>query len=632
MAKNTPSCATTPEQRAAIGRLIRDLIDAGRQTKGHVEYWWLNCEQYHRNEFRESDSPGTGWVPVPIPYSQPRQDMLTAQVCGVIARQAPYMLAETANGDSVVEDAKQKVNQKFWKQSKFEIQIRKASNICTDTNLVWYRLAWDKTSRKPFTGLLMDVFHPKHCVLFPATVRGIEGARLVAHTFPLRQREIEDLQKVGPAKGGYFKDGPPVTGGDTASAQDTTGEIINSGAQPDVSGPDPKDARVDCWSGCLKYGEDGQPEKWYSVTIAYDNATLLQFEDYPYSRPWYFDARYVTETNDAYWPGVSVARHLSVLQDASNKLSSGLYNGAMASAFPNTYGPDLPEKDSRQMWGDVVQSDMPQQIFTPNSRFNGAPFDGQLNRLDLIGDKAARVSANTMGAVQDRSTTATENSIIASGVATGIEEYIANFCEPLPAMAEFTEELLSLHFKDWAQDAMALGVQQAVLEAPCTWDVSGASPGNTPGAKLAATEKLGQFAKQFGPQSGIKPHALAKVAVANSGLAGADDILMTDEEMAQQQAQSAQQQQAQADQQALLKNPATASTLLGQAEPQGPPQGGILGQLLQELSGIMQPPAVPAGPPQGPGPQPGSSPGQMSPDVQHLLLNVLARSQGQQGQ
>jgi len=603
MARKTPPCADTPEKRRAIGRLVVGLIDAGRQEMGNVREWWRNCEQYHRNEFRETDSPGTGWVPVPVPFSQPRVDNLTAQVCGVIGRQAPYMLCETAGGNSSAEDLRQKLNQKFWKRAGFEMALRRASNICVDTNLVWYRMAWDRMGEKPFSGLLMDVLHPKHCVIFPATARGIGGARFAGHWFPLRQKEVEALQKVGPKNGGYFKDGEtPIVGGDSVSAEDTTGEIVNAGTQPDISGPDPKDATVSCWAGCLKYADPDSDaaEKWYHVVVAYATGTLLQFEEYPYSRPWYFDARYITETNDGYWPGVSVSRHLSVLQDATNKLASGVYNGAMASAFPNTYGPDLPEKDSRQMWGDIVQTDTPQKLFNPASRFDGAPFGQLLQMIDGAGDKTARISANSQGAIPDRPTTATQQSIIAAGVATGVEEYIANFCEPLADMAEFTEELLRLHFGEWEQDAKALGVQPPLLEIPCTWDVSGASPGNTPGAKLAAVDKLMSMAGALGPPSGIKPHGLAKVAVSNSGLAGADDILMTDEELQQMQAQQQAAAQMQGAEKLLLTNPQTAPTLVSQAEAGGVPHGGVLGQLLQELSGL-QPPAPPSLGPVPPG-------------------------------
>jgi hypothetical protein len=516
---NTAGIAKDANQRRELGMLLQMLVTAGIEQKGDIESWWKECERIHRNEWTDADSPGEGLVPVEVPYSQPRQDMLTAQVCSVLTRQEPYMLAEDA-GDSVTEDIKERVVHKFWKSAGFENKLRQASNICTDTNRVFYRIGWEKSGTRPFAGLVFDVIHPRHICLFPATVEGISGCRLVGHRFYRRVAEIEALQKANV----YFADeGSPILGGD--SPVETDGESIEaSGAAPDVTGPDPRDLRVELWDLNFRY-DDGSGEKWYRATLAYKTFTLLSCQPYPYSRPWYFDASYVISSDEAYWSAVSVARHLAGLQSASNMYHGALYNGSMMSAFPPIFGPELDTKDFRYTFGDYVPTDTAASTWSPTITFKGDSIVRHLEMLDIAGDRSARISANAQGSVNSGGpSTATESSIIAADVSVGIEEYIGNFGGALGDVAEFTCELLTLHFVDWQKDAAALKATQPMMAMPCLWEPNGKTPGNTPGAKLAACEKLAQLAAQFGPQTGIDIYELTRVIIANCGLAGSDNI------------------------------------------------------------------------------------------------------------
>jgi hypothetical protein len=171
-------------------------------------------------------------------------------------------------------------------------------------------------------------------------------------------------------------------------------------------------------------------------------------------------------------------------------------------------------------------------------RFNGEPLQQLWQAYQEIGDQTARVSANTMGAVQSRDTTATENSIIASGVSIGLEEYVANFSANLGEAAAFTTELLALHYNDWIREAELLQVTPEVLSSPCLWEPNGKTPGNTPGAKLAAAQKIVElFTACAGMPvgapnpTGIDIYELTKVILANSGLGGADNIQVPKERM-----------------------------------------------------------------------------------------------------
>lgn len=556
-----PPCADTPEKRTQLGNMLRDLIEAGVNARGEAQQWWETCIQNHRNEFTEDSSPGTGQSSMHVPFTQPREDMLTAQVCSVVSKQSPYMLADDASGQGEVEEKKESVLHKFWQRSGFERAIRKASSITVDTNLCWYRVAWERTSKKPFSGLIIDVIPPWNMTIFPPSESGIEGAKLTGHKFYRRVKEIATLQKAG-----VYYDDQIVQGGDVPRNNISARAIQESGTNPSVAGADNGDLAVECWQVIFKWSESADDaEKTYLATIAQTSGILLSCDYYDYSRPWYFDMSYIIESNEMYYPAVSVGRHLSGLQDAYDKVAALIYNGAQIQAMPPIFGQPVDEKDFRYGYGDFIPSDTAAQNWSPTLNFKGEILLNILAAFERNGDQVARVSANTMGAQQARPTTATEGSIIASGVAVGLEEYIGNFSATLPQAAEFTMELLSAHFADWQQDAALLKVKQSDITSPCNWDVNGNTPGNTPGAKLAALNQVAAFAGQFGPASGFDVYELGAAILQNSPLSGTQNIQIPKEQFQEQQ-QQAQQAQMQAQQaQQMGQGP--------QGPPPGPPQG-----------------------------------------------------------
>jgi len=519
-------------EKAAVGQLASGLIRAGRTSMGQVEEWWATCEKYHRNEFTgaydyQDWQPAV--VPLEMPYSQPRQDMLTAQVCTVIGKQDPYMLSDTAAPDSNIKFVQEKVCHKFWQRAGFETKIRQASLIATDTNLTWYRIAWDRSAKKakPFSGLVWDVIHPKDCVLFPATVGGIPSARLAGHRFYRSISEIKSLQRSGV----YFKGFEPMaTGG--PEQNDRSGQIANSGATAGVAGPDPEDRLVELWQVVWHWArKEGDEREWYVSTVCPATKTLYAHEPWPYSRVPYFDTAYIMEMQDLYWPGTSVARNLSPLQDICNRMWTALYNGIMMTIAAPIFGPALPEKDTRFSYFSIVPTDTQVQPWAPTVSFRPEGASQALTQLDVLGDRTSRVSANSQGTVQDRQTTATESSIIAAGVATGAEEYINNFGQCLGEIADYTMELLASHFPDWENEARLLGATAEILSQPTNWEQNGKTPGNTPGAKLAGISQISQFASQFGPQTGIDIYELTTTLLQNSPFQGADGIQLPKEQV-----------------------------------------------------------------------------------------------------
>lgn len=527
------------QKRKDIGYLLQQMVFAGNQQKGSVESWWRTCEENHRNEMRWDSAPDAGIAasgtmpklsPMHIPFSQPRQDMLVAQMCSVITRQDPYMLADETENE-VVKSKKQKAVHKFWKAAGFDRTLRKAASICTNTNIVQWRVAFEVDPSRAFGGLMIDVIQPKDFTVFPATLNGILGARFVGHRFYRRLKEIEQLQK----RGVYFK--CDLSGGDTPQEHDKSGRELFAQTNQSVSGPDPKDERVELYDCLVRYAEDGKDEAWYRATFAVKMGLLLSWQPYPYSRPWYFDSTIITQIEDGYWPAVSLARHLSSMQDAWDKLAAGAYNGMMAMAFPTEYMPDdLPDKDTRMAWGEQVVTTSPGQVFNAkNNTFNAGPFVQMMEMLSEEGDKAARISANTQGSIQATDRTATEINAISAGVATGVEEYIQNFTNPLAEMAQFTCELLAKHYSEWFPLwGATLDVTLDDLRSPCLWEASGKTPGNAPDAKLAALDKLMQLAETpIAPMTGLQPYELLSAILANTGLSNSTNLQAPKEQVMQ---------------------------------------------------------------------------------------------------
>lgn len=265
----------------------------------------------------------------------------------------------------------------------------------------------------------------------------------------------------------------------------------------------------------------------------------------------YFESSYIPDEKN-YWSGRSVSYNLQGLQEVYNLVHSALYNAVMTQAMPLVIGSGLPEKFTRYGWGDVLDAkDMVQTPWAAPSVFQGGnALMFELQNLERIGDQTARVSQNTMGSTVGGDTTATEQSIVAAGVTSGQEEYIANFSAPFSAMAEATLELLDAHWSDWYS---RLGVQPVVqmtphpltgeplplpapdqvsgqpkvsgmvderrddVQAPVLWETTGKTPGNTPQAKMQAAQLLLSAAANL-PQTGGDVYELFKVLVRESGL------------------------------------------------------------------------------------------------------------------
>jgi len=588
--------------RQALGQSFTLWIQAGLDQKGTGPTgWWREVERFYRNEAPES--PGKGIVPWHVPISQPRQDALTANVCTVIAKQEPMMLCDIEDTD--LADRREKAVHKAWQDGGFEIQLRKVSTDATNVNKGFFKLtpraATHGRESGPGTasgmqrspgasqcpGVEISVIKPNDMSVYPAVMGGCQEAVLVGN----RLWKTIGSCKALIASGAYYKQAMEPADGDP-SAHDETGGKDRSGSIENIS-PDLDTRGAEIWDCIVEYdlseiegAQDGpKGSKRYRATVAIATNELLALEAYPehFRYKWYFEAFYIPD-GENYWSGLSVARNLKSLQDAYNKLAAAFYTYALSAARPLVIGPPLSTGETYSQWeaGAYAETDEVANVWQSSVTFQGQPLVVQMQQIERIADMVARVSQNTMGSIQGHTTTATTDSIVASGVAVGIEEYISNFSTPLPLMAEHTEDVLAGMWdevspyylrpapdQDKPEDGGA-GVPGQVgpvgpvgqgggsgmnsgpamvpllsfdeLAVPCSWKCNGTSPSATPQARVQAAMQMAELAQD--PAFGIDKYALGTVISKDSPLTGTGDIQIPKEEVQEMMAQQQQAEQA----------------------------------------------------------------------------------------
>lgn len=517
------------DKRAEFGRTLVTVIRDAENQRSSAEQWWADVERFHRNE-PPSRTDKYGAEPddseyslFHVPFSQPRQDALNAQVCTVVFKQDPYLVSLQSSGE-IGNDIAGLVHS-LWHAAGIEHQGRKAAYVVSDTNRAIWRVVpklgtmqegasfGQAGPANPVPGLQIDVIHPRDFVLWPATAAGIQGAQMAGHRFYASRGWIDARRESG-----YFD--KEIQGVTAASGDETNYDALAWAGVDPSSGSRRQDDQVllfdVIWDTDL-----GKGVRRYNLTVAYDTMEILRVQEYPFDLKGYFASGYKVGAL-GFWSESSVGRDLYPIQDAVNKLHSGLYVGTMMSAMPAMFGytGDTGEKETRYRWGDVYETDQVPQMSQVNSKFDGNGFLAQLQIFDKVGDQIARISQNTLGGATNDST-ATEASIIAASVQTGVEEYIANFTAEFPLMAWHTQDIASKYravfgkYYDLPEDPNE-------LEIPVQYEINGKSPENTPSARRQSAQLL--LGMSADPNLGIDGWEAAHTIIATMGL-GSDQKL-----------------------------------------------------------------------------------------------------------
>jgi len=557
---NVPTIASTPEKRAALERLLSSWVQDGLNARDNLENVWASNETIYRNDVKGPSQLVEGWSPFHVPLSQPRQDMLVAQVASVVTRQRPYMICD--RGEDEVKSGKQDALHREWEKTNFDQCIQEAGVIATNTNLAIMRMVYShdptgllsgdslenigKAGSVRYSGIQIDVIHPRNFICLPATTGGIANAYIVGHRFYRTAADVRELQRLGK----YLKpsDGQSeIMGGDTPIEHDRGREYEHAGLTDDPAFRD-EDGLVECWDVIVKLTsgpdlESTKPQRYYRATFAFNQSRMLSFEPYNYSRPWYWGFGFLVDPGKL-WSGRSIARNLAPLQDAYNHVHTAIYNGSMCAAMPPVWGPPgSAEKATRYQFGDILETDGSVQPWSPGITFNPAPLQMQAANIERIADLVSRVSENAMGATTRGQTTATQTEIVSQGVQAGLQGYIETFTQSLPSMAAFTMELLADYYQLWAEENPdeAQSLPLPAIQDHSLWTTVGRSPSATPAARIASADQILQTALALlgaGQDVGIDFYELTRVIVENSELRGADKIQRTKEQMQMMQMQA----------------------------------------------------------------------------------------------
>lgn len=572
-----PNIPLATSVRRNLGSRFREWVDAGLNAKGTgPSGWWREVTAFYENRLPET--PGKNIVPWHVPLSQPRQDSLTANVCTVIAKQEPIMLCDLE--DSEAAGRRQRFVHKVWTNAGIDPCLRKGSSHATNYNRCFYKITPKATSRLQATvadsgvfgmqmspaatqcpGVDISVILPTEMTVFPALLGGCQEATLVGNRL---YKTIGSCNRLI-TSGFYYKDATDLPE-DNPENHDELGSKQHSGASIGLV-VDHTNGGVELFDLVVTFDlseiDSSAPKgyKRYRATLAFGNNELLALEPYPesYRYVWYFEGFY-KPMSDSYWPETSIARDLKPLQDAYNKLSGTMYTYAQAAAKPLIFGPppDTGEDFLQTEAFTYFASSEQMQPFSPTISFQAQPLVEEGQRIERVADVVARVSQNTMGSIQGRSTTATTDSIVAAGVAVGLEEWIGNFATPLPLMAEHTEDVMRGQYDAISKYYTMPGPVQPGLPnpdgtpgepipgepvplvtydelmAPTVWRVNGMSPSATPQAKVQAATQLAAMMQD--PATGLDAYEVAGTVLRNSPLSGVANLQLPKAEVHQMMA------------------------------------------------------------------------------------------------
>lgn len=541
MRKAVPAIADSPDKRRQLVTQLEADIYAGINARAGLEDVWRRVEHMHINARPlRNTSPQDNLVPIHRPLLQPRLDQLAAQVCSVVAGSDPYMLA--TSGDDTLSSKREKTLHRLWQTAGFDQQIRKAAIIAGDTNRAIWRISYalqvenmlpegdetiqDKMSGSiTYSGLAIDVIHPRDFTLSPATSEGIQSAQLVGHRFYRSAQYIKERQAIGE----YFDDAPPVGGDDPLEHRIRYSQQYVNYVPLDDTSSDP----VELWDVIVRMRpsqvspiNENKRQRYFLATLAIKQGLLLRFEEYPFSRPWYFESGFLVEPEDFWGDGKSVGKNLYPLQEEYNNNCTLLYNGALMSALPPLFGPQLnTEKTSYYGPREYIPVDGEVKIQSFGGEFHGEDIRANNADIERNADSVAGISANNTGAPEQHELSATQSQQIAAGVGVSITEYIRSFTANFPAMASLTEEILDSYYPLWRPFYSDLQITKQELSLPAMWEVNGKSPADTPMARMIQVQQLIGFGEKF-PQACYDMYELGKLQLALSNLPGADKIQM----------------------------------------------------------------------------------------------------------
>lgn len=224
--------------------------------------------------------------------------------------------------------------------------------------------------------------------------------------------------------------------------------------------------------------------------------------------------------------------------------------GTFHSAFPALMGPGLGNKHAKYGPGDVIPTTNINAVPTSVSvSFNGQYIPMQLEWIERKADSVCRLSQAATGQQFKPNMTASEVDAIVQGQSLSSDDYLRVFASPLEDVAGLMCEMLYANWEVWhplyAQQLPDDLERDHFLDM-IRWEVHGASAGSSPFIQSAMLEKVIDRATAVGDVSQGGMFHLKEIYrnwLNNMPLTDVDQLMATDEEIAEQQAALVQIQQ-----------------------------------------------------------------------------------------
>lgn len=567
--------AKTPEQRKELANTIKRLIESAEQAKGSLpERWAANESLYNIEEYVPEFEPFEGAARFNLGLMRSKMDTLSASVITPIVTATPIFTASTSGQGALSTDEAQAVVDWELDRCGFTAKIRQASTIAANTGNAFLRFWWDvqakgflayapdvqsserrtaedETEEEPldefgqpippppgkdiaFLGTRCDVIHPRDFVMTPVNVP-IERARLVGNRVQLRRQEVSEYRLAE----AWYCDTPSLVEAADQTAPGKSPEFART--EPTVS-TEREDDMLDIYFLQVKFdlNKDGT-EEWYQVIYAYESCEILDIAPYKWSRPEYVRVSYMSEPWSIYNSG-SPAYSIQGVCKAHNAVFNQWYDGTNMSAFSTIFF-DRRSGFTEHAFLKIEPGAAIGVDGIPDFKQVSVGFDGQyhaniLQMLENQADAILRQNRMTSGQQLKAGSTATEAAKLAEGQTMNQNDYLLEFAgDHLCEAADLILEYCAYHYDQLVevyQDSIPC-TSKDQLEIRCNWEVTGKSPALMgPVISQRINEIVGALTTlNMGDR--IKPEKVAAALVQYSGLPPGLDILMSDEEYAEQQ-------------------------------------------------------------------------------------------------
>lgn len=526
------------------------LVQSGLDEVSGLKQRWDAVEGFYRG-----DPPNWScryWKGAQLrhfPLIKPKVDALGANVIGTMTSQRPYVLGSLRGSSKRLEDLENQI-QFFFNIGELDRVLSEVSPIAGCTNMAIVRASFETTSQgyhslKPqrggmaygpvaFAGVEYEVIHPADFVVLGNSAYGLARALGAGNRFYRSLKEIQQLQQLGR----YIE--CDLHSGDDPSDNEAGRSWPNSRLQPKVEQRN-EDNKVELFEIYVRcdLGADQERgvggkfkpkkpynEKWWCLTVAFQQRKLLKIKELQVSRPPYAIFRYQPPEYGSIYSSGSVGNDLQGLQMQKIDVRNLLNYGSQYNMFLPIFTDGAIPKDKVELQPGFMYG-APGKVSSPSSTFNPAWLLQELEWIERDADAITRIPQNATGqrATKDgQPITATESSIMGKAQEVGINQYIGQLGQGVVELAEITAELLYLNYDVWSQvygPKMApevqmmleqLGISLAAEDSqvfvdnpadfllPVQWQLHGSSYESTPGVQL---QKL-QFAKTIAMEANMR--------------------------------------------------------------------------------------------------------------------------------